>query len=120
MKIWTIQLAKWRAARARGIPLLDTTVKSGDHAFAPSWDIVMAIKRGEIGEQEYRTHYIDILRASWKLERERWEEVLNMDEVALACYCAKGHFCHRHILKEAFINVLKTRNLPYEDCGELT
>lgn len=119
MNIWTVQVAKWQLCQIRGIPFLDTTVKSGVSAFAPTWDIVLAIKAGKLSEEAYREKYLTLLRQSWINERQSWEKVLAMEEVALACYCKAGSFCHRHILKEVLISLMKQRKITYNDCGEL-
>jgi len=120
MNIWTVQVAKWRVAKTREIPFLDTTVKSGVSAFAPTWDIVLGIKNGTLSEEAYRESYLALLRQSWVDQRGEWEKLLEMDEVALACYCPAGKFCHRHILKEAVVKLLQQRNQPVNDCGELS
>jgi hypothetical protein len=39
MDIATVQLAKWRKLKPLNFELIDTTVKSGIKAFAPTWRI---------------------------------------------------------------------------------
>lgn len=119
MNIYTIQIAKWRKAKELNIPLMDTTVKSGVSAFAPSWDIVLGIKGGTLSEEAYREVYVGILRGTWMNQRAEWEKLLGMNDVALGCYCPPGKFCHRLILKEAVIKILEKRGISYRDCGEL-
>lgn len=119
MDIYTIQMAKWRVAQAKDIPLLDTTVKSGVSAFAPSWSMVLGVKGQTLSEEAYRAEYIALMRQSWVEQRAEWEKLLSMESVALACFCKPGIFCHRHLLKEIVVAFLEQRNLPYNDCGEL-
>lgn len=119
MIIHTVQMAKWRKAKERNIPFLDTTVKSGNDAFAPAWDMVMGIKQGRLSEEDYRQQYIDMMRESWEHRRLEWEKVLQMDQVALACYCPAGKFCHRHILKEILMKIQQQRGVEVIDGGEV-
>lgn len=116
-RIWTFQLSHWRSLT---IPYVDTTVKTGLHAFAPTWDMVLGVKSKNLSEEHYRALYIDLLRQSWKVNRLEWENILNLEEFALGCYCKPGEFCHRHILKEAIIKIYEQRNIEVIDCGEFT
>lgn len=119
MKIYTLQLAKWRKSLAQGIPYIDTTVKSGDPTFAPSWEIVMAVKKGEISEEEYTETYKQLMRDSYKNNRPKWDEVSSMDKVTVCCYCPEGCFCHRYLLVDMFRAHCKQNSIDFEYCGEL-
>ncbi|MNN36978.1 hypothetical protein D3C81_1508970 [compost metagenome] len=77
---------------------INTTVKSGDKTFAPTWEMVMNHKRRKISNDEYKKMYIDLMRKSRKENPERWNEVLSMKRVVLVCYCEEGLFCHRILL----------------------
>ena len=48
---------------------LNTTVKSGIKAFAPTWDMVMGHKQGKISDEEYTKLYYALMRESWKKAR---------------------------------------------------
>jgi len=119
MELWTIQLAQWRAAKARGVPLIDTTVKSGDPVFAPNWTIVQGVKANMITEQEYTERYLDLMRSSFKQNRPRWLTLCSMEQVAIACYCPVGVFCHRHLLANMIEKVCSAHGLPFQAMGEL-
>ena len=82
---------------------LDTTVKSGDPVFAPTWEIVMASQQGKMSDEEYTIEYYDMMRRSYRDNRSRWDEVLGMEEVFLACYCRADSFCHRYLLKDILV-----------------
>ena len=82
---------------------LDVTVKSGDGVFAPTWEMVMGSKEGRMSQKEYTDCYYVMMRDSYRWNRARWNEVLGMDEVILACYCRGGWFCHRHLLKDMLV-----------------
>lgn len=120
MELYTIQLAQWRIAQRRNIPIVDTTVKSGSQAFCPEWDMVMGIKDGSLSEQAYRAQYVALMRRTWRTHRREWEDLLAMPVVALGCYCKTGTFCHRHILKEAVSLIQKQRGALLVDGGEIT
>ncbi|QST02112.1 hypothetical protein IMZ31_21925 (plasmid) [Pontibacillus sp. ALD_SL1] len=92
VKVYTSQFSY------RGPNRLDTTVKSGDKTFAPSWEMVMGIKNGTLSEEGYTDQYVERMRNSYRQNKSRWEEVLNMGEVVLVCYCNKDKFCHRKLL----------------------
>lgn len=119
MKIWTCQMARWRLARDRGIPLVDTTTKSGIKAFAPGWDIVLPVKAGTLSEAEYTRIYIERLEFSEIVYSEDWEALLGQPEVVLACYCAAGKFCHRHLLATYLQTLLVSKGKPCELMGEM-
>lgn len=119
IEIYTIQLGKHALAKKRRIPVLDTTVKSGDKTFSPTWEIVTQVKDGSISPEEYRERYIAMMRESWKVNNDRWMEVINGGRVAFACYCREGDFCHRHILKEIFLKIARFYNRPIVDVGEI-
>lgn len=56
---------------------------------------------------------------AFKENRDRWLEVLNMEKVAIACYCHRGHFCHRYLLVEMFEKVAKHLKIEFEYKGEI-
>ena len=119
MVIYTLQLAKWRVARDQGIELIDITVKSGEVAFAPTWEMVLGIKQGTLSEAEYRKQYIALMRESYHAHTASWEALMGKEAFALGCYCREGHFCHRHILKEMLLWLAHQRHLPCSDGGEI-
>lgn len=82
---------------------VDTTVKSGIRAFAPTWDMVRGYKDGSLTEERYVAKYFALMRKSVKENRSAWDDILARDEVILACYCPPGaEFCHRYVLAEIF------------------
>ena len=79
---------------------LDITVKSGEETFAPTWSMVMKSKKGEMSWQEYRKKYYEMMRKSYRQNRDRWQQLLEQDEVVLLCYCNDPERCHRRLLAE--------------------
>lgn len=120
MKIYTIQLAKRKRAEERGIPLLDITVKTGlSSGFAPTWEMVWGSKGGTLSNGEYTKQYYALMRLSYLHHREKWLSILHQDNVAIACYCRTGVFCHRHVLKEILEKVAKIHQIEFIDGGEI-
>jgi len=65
VKIYTIQIAvAHRLALTQDSRYLDTTVKSGDGAFAPTWKIVMGVKEGSMSQKEYTQQYYEMMDRS--------------------------------------------------------
>jgi hypothetical protein len=130
MDLFTIQMGKRFEATKRKIRVIDTTVKTSDRLFSPTWNMVLGHKekvaaheRGEILEQANQTYaqeYRRMMIDSWVRNRARWMEVINSEEpVAFACYCPKDKFCHRLLLRDMIEQICKKLNLPYQYYGEL-
>jgi len=101
LKIYTIQISVAKKLNLTEDPrYLDITVKSGDKTFVPTWKMVMGYKAGKISEEEYADLYYRLMRESYRKNRKRWDEILSLDEIILACYCRPGSFCHRYLLKD--------------------
>lgn len=102
--IYTIQISVAKRLELDRDPrYLDITVKSGDKTFAPTWEMVMGVKRSRMTEEDYTQEYYAMMRESYRNNRQRWDEVLNMEEVILACYCWPDSFCHRYLLKDMLV-----------------
>ena len=91
-----------RAQIRPGVKGVDVTVKSASgkaRAFAPTWDMVMGYKRGEIGEAEYTRRYLALLDKV-PVETWRWlySQAAEGGGVTVLCYCRDGWFCHSHLL----------------------
>jgi uncharacterized protein YeaO (DUF488 family) len=119
MQLWTIQMARWRLAQAQGIHFIDTTVKSGNPAFAPTWDIVLASKSGQMSPQEYTQRYLELMRQSLRHNPAPWEQLQQQEKIALACYCPAGQFCHRLVLAAALTKYLQSKGIAVDARGEL-
>ena len=81
LKIYTVQISVARTLNLFEDPrFLDTTVKSGDKTFAPTWKMVMSYKAGELDSDAYTQQYYEMMRKSYRERRSRWDEVLAMNE----------------------------------------
>lgn len=101
--VWTVQLARHRLAKTLGIKLYDITVKSGIQEFSPTWDMLRAYKSGQMPASEYERLYVQKVKPTLESHPELWAEFMKEKNIAIACYCTTGAFCHRLI----FTNLLK-------------
>lgn len=119
MRVWTIQLAKWRLLTRTEVHLIDSTVKSGNPALAPTWDLLTRYRRDPVGmETTYRTEFAQLMAKSQEENPELWDGLLQMESLAFACYCAKGKFCHRHILADMLVEYGRNRDVAVTLMGE--
>lgn len=65
-------------------------------SLAPSWDIVMGVKAGEITEDEYTYRYLELLNTR-ELDPFKVANELG-DGAVMLCYESPKDFCHRHIV----------------------
>lgn len=82
--------------------------------FAPSWDLLLRGKRGELTPAAYGEAYTAEMRASWRRHGDAWRALLARERVVLCCYCADPAWCHRTVLAR---DVLSRCGATY--CGEL-
>lgn len=120
MRLYTVQMAKWRLVAAKQIPLVDTTAKSGLEMFAPDWENVAAYKNGSLSESDYTELYLEKMRQSYRVNRTEWLRFISEPECAIACYCSPGKFCHRLLLKNILERLCAQQGIPFEYAGELT
>lgn len=105
--------------KSQGLLFLDTTVKSGNPIFAPSWQIVMNVKEGIITPEEYTVAYRQMMVGSYRSYKSEWVAVVQSDKpVVVCCYCVSGKFCHRHLLINYFSKVALKHELPFTNGGE--
>jgi hypothetical protein len=117
--IWTVQMSKWRLVKERGIAFLDITAKSGIAAFAPDFNDVMRYKRGELFEGEYTKIYLERMARSKIVCPRYWRSLNRRPEIALACYCKAGVFCHRHLFKKLMQEELEQQGFTVIQEGEI-
>ncbi|WP_144106704.1 hypothetical protein [Paraburkholderia sp. BCC1886] len=121
VKLFKVQLSRWRLVRDLGIHLLDVTAKSGNPAFAPRFDDVMAYKRGELSEEEYTRRYLQRMSISKKRFPQEWEKLKAIHlPIAVACYCKAGVFCHRHLFVGIAADYLKDAGIDVKLMYEIT
>jgi len=112
MVITTTQLysANAKFLAGSGYNVIDITVKSGIRMFAPTWDMVMGHKDGNMSEAEYTSIYHNMMKRSYVNNKASWEALLltlSTKPIALACFCRPDNFCHRNLLKGYLLKVAK-------------
>jgi hypothetical protein len=113
----------WYEDTATRAVFLDTTVKSGDPTYAPTWPMVMGHKAGKISDAEYTAQYTEKMRASFKAHKESWHDLLDNcrqegKSLVLLCYCTPGKFCHRTLLADMLVKVGEHLKIPVTYKGE--
>lgn len=95
LHLYTAQIGKYKGPDA-----YDITVKSGDHTFAPTWDLVLSWKQGLIEWTTYAQQYRQLMLESYKRNPDAWRKMLHKGILTLLCYCRVGENCHRYLLAE--------------------
>lgn len=122
LRVYTIQLGKWRKAADMGIPLLNITIKTGEAVFAPDWDFLVRYQdspQGPEDEAAYTKAYAAKINRKLKEFPYKFSDIFNNSEVALACYCAEGKFCHRHLFVKVLKQLGKQLDIDVEYAGEI-
>lgn len=119
MIVYTIQMSQWRLLAEHDILLLNTTVKNGVKAFAPTWDIVLQVKAGIITPEEYTVVYRRLMTESFRNNRQTWADIIKGGPVAVGCMCQYGKFCHRHLLISYFQEICDAAKIDFEYRGEI-
>jgi ribA/ribD-fused uncharacterized protein len=118
-QIYTVQMSRSRNLKDKGIHVLDTTVKSGIKAFAPTWDMVMAHKEKRLSDDQYTDQYLRRMRDSRRDNPSVWKQLQDHTKFAALCYCTPGQFCHRHLAVHEFKDYLESLGHTVELKGEI-
>lgn len=119
MVVYTCQLKHIDKAIRLNLEFIDTTVMTGNIAFAPTWSMVKGIKHGTMSEEEYTKRYTELMRISYIEHRKTWDKLLSEDTVVLACYCKAGDFCHRLLLLDIIEVICEFLGISFDYEGEL-
>jgi hypothetical protein len=90
---------------------LDITIKNNpDHFLSPNdWDMVSKARCGKISVNEYKTWYLNLIRARWVTRQEEFKELAKEGltrDIKLLCFCPKtSPFCHAKMAAD-FMNAL--------------
>lgn len=107
--------------------VIDTTVKSsrGSAAvLAPTWELVMGHKRGQISWEQYTNGYLSLMRRRYLLpyQKQRILDFLHLEEeVVFTCYCSQDRYpmCHRWLLVDIFNKIAQREGVNFAYEGEL-
>jgi hypothetical protein len=111
-RLYTIYTAHYRYS---GPDRVDITVKGQDRnwkQFAPTWNMVMGVKNGTMSEQEYIDLYspsLDRRTVIGDVSGPTWHKLLQMETATFVCFCPEGAFCHRNILLNYILGVMRGR-----------
>lgn len=120
MEIYTIQLAKWRLLEGTDIELVNITLGSGDPTFAPSPALLADYKAGRASQDVYLAEFYRLCRMRYRHNPGPWHALLAKEKIAVACYCPKDGFCHRHPFVDIMIKIGASQGVIVEYCGEIT
>jgi hypothetical protein len=106
-------------------PYLDITVKSGQglgKLLAPTWDMVMGIKKATLSEEAYTGLYLELLRSRYRSNKNGFLQLLEPEggELVLACFCRPHTFCHRYIAVDVLQKIGQAHGINVEYAGERT
>lgn len=91
---------------------LDITVKGSGglgRNFAPTWEMVLGHKRGEVSDAEYTKRYFAILDAlPVDTFRRLYRFGQKTGEITFLCYCPDGSFCHTYLLMDYLVRKYPT------------
>lgn len=96
----------------------DITVKSGDTTFSPTWPLVMSFKNNQIAWEEYTQQYTELMRESYRTNKQRWLNLLQKPSITLVCFCTDPMRCHRTLLAEMLVKAGKANNINVAYHGE--
>lgn len=103
--------------------ILDTTIKSGKglgKLLAPTWELVMPSRRGQITWDEYIAGYTQLMQDRFKAAPEAYNSLFARPSIVLCCYCQDTshttRHCHRYLIRDIFAPLV---NVTLIDAGEL-
>lgn len=122
LQIWTARVG-YKAEQ--GEVALDCTAKSGwglGKVFAPTWDLVNAVKAGRITWQQYTEGYHALLRKRYSGFRDVFQTACECERLVLMCYCADTsdgeRRCHRYLLADVLIKIAGSLGIEARYMGE--
>jgi uncharacterized protein YeaO (DUF488 family) len=119
MKLYTTTVYSWRRIKKLNITFLDTTVKTGNRLYSPTWPLLTKYQNGLISDTDYTDAYYPLMRASYKNNQSEWDALLENDTLALACYCKPDTFCHRLLLKDMILKIAESKGMAVQYLGEI-
>ncbi len=88
-------------------------------ALSPLRTMVNRHKSGEIGDEQYTREYLELLRWRYQWYPQVFIDILSRHRIVLACYCAQGKFCHRHLAVDVLRRIADQHKIPITYGGEL-
>lgn len=88
-------------------------------ALSPLRTMVNRHKSGAISDEQYTKEYLELLRWRYQWYPQVFIDILSRGRVVLACYCAEGKFCHRHLAVDVLRKIADQHKIPFTYEGEL-
>lgn len=105
-------------SKAKGL-FYDITYMSGNRIFSPNATLLTKYKMNQISDTEYTKEYIRLMKENIKIYTKQWDDLVNSEEVTLACYCKNQAFCHRYILVDILKIYCKYKNIKLDYKGDI-
>jgi hypothetical protein len=103
-KIDVTRMGTW-LARKRSADGPDVPSPPGE-IFAPSWELLRAMKAGRLSWETFTLRYNAEMRASYRANRALWDAFLKRKRLVLCCYCTPPPLrCHRVLLEAIFVKL---------------
>ena len=120
MDLYTSNIRLHKPIKKLGLVPINTTRKSGDPAFAPTWELLTLYLSGAVKEEEYTARFTEQMRESFQINKKRWVELCaSKRPIAIYCYCKHGCFCHRRILVTMLSKVCDWLFMEFKYHGEI-
>jgi len=101
---------------------LDITVKSAGPVgkiLAPTWEMVMKSKSGEITWEQYTDQYLALLRQRYAQNKQPFLDILKRNRTILTCYCTDHQHCHRTLAQEVLQKIAAHHDITITLVGEV-
>lgn len=97
LKIWT------STYDYKGKDKFDISVKLGNLAFSPTYDLDRNLKTEEYIFDKFKDLFTKRMRYSYKKYDKQWLDLLSKSEVTLVCNCKHEKQCHKYILANILV-----------------
>jgi uncharacterized protein YeaO (DUF488 family) len=80
--------------------------------------LVMSFKNNQITWEEYTQQYTELMRESYRTNKQHWLNLLQKPSITLVCFCTDPMRCHRTLLAEMLVKAGKANNINAAYRGE--
>lgn len=101
-----ITLMRAQIGHSSGYLDVDVTVRTARgwaRKMAPTWDMVMSHKFGDMTDAQYIWLYDKLLHERGLPVEEMTRVARGIDCITFLCYCPNGAFCHTHVLIDILV-----------------
>jgi hypothetical protein len=102
-KLDVTRMGTWLARKRADEPALPSPP---GEIFAPSWELLRAMKAGRLSWETFTERYHAEMRASYRMHRASWKTFLARERIVICCYCPPPPLrCHRVLLEAIFVKL---------------